>query len=274
MCDFDDSVTLGKFIGTIIVVGGGALPTCLSVLCLLVNKTIDSILQKIFISFQIGNLIGVCILLKSTVLTVCNDLSYNLSWEGSSVLLTLTHLILLLLVEQTILTSNVRKPLPSFSGLMCVYWLSTSIALGIWITMSTLNKHQSIACIVFSSVSLITIVGIIVPFFAVIKKKQWLLQQTLQHREKLIQRKHYKYKSLELRWNPRNLIIILVSYITCVFPCIIVQLYHGFENETRLRSVDFIASLIYSLHYFASAGVFMEMWYEQRGGRVSPYMLE
>ena len=143
MCDLGEGVKLGKFIGTLAVDGGGIFLTCLSILSLLINKNIDKSLREILISFQANSLIGSCILLHTTVSGVCNegDLS-SFRWTSSCMLLTLTHLMLLMVVEHTVLSSSVHKPLPSFSGLICVCWLTSTIMVGLWNATTTLMPNK------------------------------------------------------------------------------------------------------------------------------------
>ena len=167
MCELQETLTLAKFICLIVINGGGILSTCFSVFFLSVNKNIDSSLRKILISFQGGGVIGNCVLLHSTISDVCNGTSSSFRWISSCMLLTLTHLVLMMLVEHSILSSSVHKPLPSYSGLICVYWLTSSIIVGIWNATTTLVEEEKVVALLFSLCTLVIIVAMCAMFVVV-----------------------------------------------------------------------------------------------------------
>lgn len=110
--------TLPGFVITLIITCGGILFTVVSIICLVTNTEVDPSLRTILLSFSIANVLGTVMLAYDTTALICEHEEGRLSFVMTiSVMLSLSHLLLLMLDEYLTLTSNRKRTAKDFTGL-------------------------------------------------------------------------------------------------------------------------------------------------------------
>ena len=101
------SNVLPGFIVTLITTCGGVLFTVLSIVCVVINTEIDPSLRSILLSFSIANVMGTAMLAYDNIALICQHAEHRLNFVMTiSVMLTLSHLMLLMLDEYLTLASH------------------------------------------------------------------------------------------------------------------------------------------------------------------------
>ena len=256
-CNLDDSAVVVKLIIGMTVDGIGILLTLASFLFLILNRDIDISLRSILISFQFGNLIGSAIVVSETVSLACNTEPPH--FISVSVLLSLTHLLLLLLVEHVILTSSMWRPLERFTGLICVCWL-LSISLGVLNTVTITGEYQNIGKIVFSLSVIALQVMVIAIYLFLIRKNYWVRKRLMHIRKRQVNRHHYKDISFKRTWKLKYLTFIFNSNIMCGLPWIIQKLYEGCSHLQSSPYAQFAILLAFACKFYFPPLVCVRVW--------------
>ena len=131
-CYFDTDIMI-----CLILYYGGIFSTLLAVICLLTNQFIEQSLRAILLSFSISNMAGSGMFVFGITTYVCHNDEHPLDYiVMMTIVLSLSHLLLLILHYYITLTSSKKKMAVDFSGLIIIAWI-TSAAIGSMISVST-----------------------------------------------------------------------------------------------------------------------------------------
>ena len=250
MCNIEKHA-LPEFIVTLVTNFGGVLFTVLSLACLSTHTEMEKSLRTIFLSFSVANLMGTAMLSYDTIAYICYHEAEKKSIVMTiSVILSLSHLMILLLSEYIALASRKRMA-KDFLGLIVISWI-------ISITIGMVNVVSRREVRVAFSITFLLIVLILVGSYVSIfnehlkkNKSKKVYQSTFLQRNSDITRNMKKFWMLKLN------AIIIFSYAGCSIPWLINEMRDEFSTDTE-NSVIYSASLIiYSLNFYFPSAICM-----------------
>lgn len=263
-CNFNDTSTIVKFILCLLVNVTGFILTLTSIVLVILNGALEISLRSILISYSVANLIGIAFIVCDILSSICDG---NIrSFMAISVLLTLTHLLILLLVEYVILTSSTRRRLQNFTGLLIIAWI-ISISLGIVITVTDSPVHRNVGRLVFSIGFMVVVLAIVATFVLVLQKHHDVRERFLSFRRKQVNLAHHRDNSVKRYWKLYHPTIILISYILCGLPWVLKELYEGVTTKKAVKDFNFAVLFIYSINFYWPSAVCIHLWLAKRKNR-------
>ena len=273
VCDIDSNGWEFELIVTLITSCTGVLFTILSVVCIITNTEIDRSLRSILLSFSIANFMGTAMLAYDNITLICHHKKERLHFMMTiSVMLSLSHLMLLMLSEYINLTSNRRRRARDFTGLIIISWI-ISITIG----MMNVVSHEQ-ARIVFAAIFLLIVLFLAVSYLVVINKhrKKKRLQQAYQHT--FLRKDLRTTKVIKRIWMLRFFAIIIFSYAGCSILWVINELREGFQKNTVNSFIHSTSLIIYSLNFYFPSAICVYLrcmqWLSRKNttlGRVQSY---
>ena len=249
----------------------GILLTILSFISVYINSTIDRSFRGILLSFSSANFIGACILIYDTICDIYNgeDTILILPLVRISVILTLTHFMLLLLAEYAILTSpNSKRRLDKFFGLIILSWM-ISVSTGSLITVT--ENARGFARVMFAIVFLLALVFISTMFLLLIKK--YRLRKNLElFKLNILALNHPRSSALRRYWKLKLklLAINLTSYFVCSLFWVFNEIYEG--TQSKRSHYNSIVLNVYSLNFYFPSVICIYLCYkEYKTNRILPY---
>ena len=240
------------FITSLIANCGGILFTVCSVVSIVANATIDPLIRSILLSFSIANVVGTSLLSYDTiVLALYHDEGREESQVMTiSVMLSLSHLILLMLAEYVfLLTSDVKRRASDFSGLIVTSWI-ISVTIGM-INVVSREKTR----IFFALMALLVVFHLAASYVMIVKKHKRIM--LLQHRYQQNFLRKIKdgdgggiRKNVNRCWQFKYFPIILISYAGCSILWIINELREGLQTDGEYSDLHSVVLIIYSMNFY------------------------
>lgn len=245
-----------KFVITLFVNICGIILAILSIIFASINNSIDPSLRGILLSFSLANFLGTFMLTYDTIMTICFRNTTSVGVVISiSISLTMGHMIFLLLAEYLILTSVVRRSVKDFSGLLIVTWI-ISICIGTTMVITS-NKEGRIA---FVAIIVIIILCMIFGYASIIKKSQRRVKALEAYEKAYLNLYHHKSRVVKRYWKLRYYAIILISYVVCVTPWVIEEVYEGVKIGSDHVMVESIPLIIYAVNFYIPSGIIIYLW--------------
>ena len=244
-----DSHALPEFIVTLVTNCGGVLSTVLSVASVITDTEMEESLRSIFLSFSIANVIGTAMLAYDTIVPICYHEEERLSFVMTiSVMLSLSHLMLLIIDQHIMLTAQRKRVAKDFTGLIIISWL-ISITIG----MMNVVSHQQ-ARIIFA-VMFVLIMLLLAASYITITTKHYRKKRLKRAYQLTFLRKNLHItKVVKKFWMHKFFTIIIISYACCSILWVVNELREGFQTNADNPFVHSTALILYSLNfYFPSA---------------------
>ena len=241
MCIFDTDLVV-----VLLVNCGAIFCSLLAIASLATNTSKEQSLRTLLISFVVSNASGSCIFVFGVVRYVCHSDVHPLDFVVTiCMVLSFTHILLLILHYYIVITSTKTKKASEFVGLIVTGWI-TSAAIG---SMIFVSKEHSVGHVA-------VLVGFVVVSCIALKSYHYVLMKH-RNRENIQIMYRQKYLSLEGAnlgrkepglWNLTYLAIMLVSHIVFSVPWLTteIMLFHG--NTGHLGHS--ISLTIYAVNFY------------------------
>lgn len=235
---------------SLLVNGGGLICSITAVLCLLINPTIEQSLRAILVSFTLSNVAGSGMLVFG-VFKYASHRSDQHSLDYivmMAVVMSLSHILLLILHYYIALTTSKKKMALDFSGLIITAWI-TSAAIGSMINVSTRHSVGHV----------MVLVGFIAMFLYAVRAYFFILNK---HRKKDAVQKQYRESYLRededqdiqqgsRQWNLKLLAIMLFTYIGCSLPWLTNEVIVDNEhNEMSGQLGSYVVMMVYAVNFY------------------------
>lgn len=238
-----------EFIIAMITNVGGVLFTIIGLLCVSLDNEMESFLRFIFFSFLTANVIGSILLGYETAALLCLKAENRLYFVMIiSVMLSLSHLTILLLSQHISVTSNKEQKVSDFTGLIMIIWL-ISITIGM---MHVVSRHEArlfFAVFFLSYVSVLTYLN----YLIIVKHKN------LKKSKRDFQRNFLLIESDEKNAKGFSMIylctIITFSYSACSMPWAVNELTLGVQNDQKHNLLSECLLVVYSANFFVPPGI-------------------
>ena len=248
-----------QFFVALISYAGGVLLNVFSIICLVTNTSMDQSLRGILLSFSMANVIGTCMLTYDTYILICHDGQETSGLVATiTVMLSVSHLMLLMLAEYLNLNFRWALKITNFVGLIFISWI-------ISVTLGSLNvvSIRDDARVIFAGVMLLLVVFILVKYY-------YIFQQ--QRKEKRLQKEYIvtflrgnsrRHKTVKCYWNIKYMPIILLSYAACSIPWVINEFLEGFQEGEENIHMHSISLIAYSFNFYFPSIACIHLKYKQ-----------
>lgn len=251
----------------------GMLFTVTSCFCMWINTNIDKALREIFISFSIANFVGESIMIYDMTVSACYESNFTSipPLIRVSILLTMTHQLLLMLAEFAILTTA-KGTVRRFTGLIILAWL-LSITTGILISKKSEAKVHSFYRLPFVLLMSILCIVTCVMFLPVILKYQTLRrfeQYKIDFLNQDPSRRNRNTSGRQCEVKLKVIAVIVVSYLICSVLWIFNEIYIDQHMKLPFKQSDYLALMIYSLNFYSISSACIYLWHEKHRVRIQP----
>ena len=256
-CAFDTDFTIGLFINACCL-----LFTIMSFVCTFTNSSMEQSLRGILLSFSLSNITGSGMFVVGIITHVCHSDDHLLDHIVMlTMVLCLSHLMLLILHYYITLTSSKTKKAVDFSGLILTSWI-TSGAVG---SMIYISKNHEIGHILTIIVFLSILVLTVWAYFQLLKEDNRQKRILDEYRKTFLRIEDEATACKETAtWNLTYLAIMLFTYIVCSIPWLVTEFF-----EIHIRTghlAQSIALSTYSLNFLMPSFVCIKLkvkkWHE------------
>ena len=248
------------FLTTLISHSFGVIITIVSIICVLLSTSMNQSLRTILFSFCIANLLGTCMLTYDTMTLICTNGNDNASFVVTiTVMLSLSHLMLLMLSEHLYLKSQWALKVKNFVGLIFISWI-------ISVTSGTLNvvTIRQEARVVFAVALLVGILSLLTKYIYQTKQRQILRHVQEEYNRTFLRGNSRRHKMRKYYWNIKYYNIILSSYIMCTLPWIMNEFRESLRPNSHNSLIHWMSLIVYSVNFYFPSAVCIHLMYRQR----------
>lgn len=263
-CVFSTDADYIAFVATLVINSGAMIMGIIGSIIVAAIDSLDIAVRSILLSFNIANIAGAIIFIYQTIMTIClsGEASKNGRLVNISVLLTVTHLIMLVVVEHIIVSTS-KRAVEAFTGLIVVFWI-ISISLGLIIAIT-----DEFAARFAFIIALLIIIFILIFLYAYIVKKTKKRKKVRETYEDVYLSTEKRKSALRERfWKLQYFGVILISFIVFAFPWILSELFaalssHDDEVLNKLiNNIDAFSLQVMSIHFYFPSGICLHVWYK------------
>ena len=247
-----------EFVVNLITNGVGMILTGIAILCIATNGTVEPSIGRILLSFSIANIIGASMLTYDAIQMICLQGAHTVGFLVTiTLLLSISHVMLLTLAEYIILTSRTENNAGNYIGLITLSWIISISAGSLDVTTNHLGK------VVFAVIFSLIISYILTKYYVIMKlhmKKERLRESYKLTYLRGDSRRHNNKKKY---WRPKLFSIIIFSYIGCSIPWLVNELQEGLQREPDDAFIHSLTLIVYSLNFYFPSAVCVYLRYQE-----------
>ena len=239
---------------------GGVLFAVISAICIATNTLIQQSLRCIFFSFSVANVIGTCMLIYGNIALVCNhNSSVSIRFVIiTTMILSASHLFLLILMEYVNLKSLSERRGRSFVGLVLVSWIM-SMTLG---GVNVVTSHENTR-LVFAVLYLFFVFFISYFYFWLGKHNRKKINTAQTYERTFLRGPSLRNNYTQGYWKLKFLGVLIFSYMGCSISLIVDELWET-SQKTTVRPLSCpVPFIIYSLNFYFPSAVCIYLSYKQ-----------
>ena len=261
------SCRLEEFTSICLMINSGALILIIiSLICTVINRSIERSLRGILISYSAANTVGSCFFIYDMLTYSCGGDHKKLNFMYAvTVLMSFAHILLLILHYQNILSCSKKTKGRDFVGLIFTSWV-TSSALGCIETSLDVHTSHLVVVVGFAVMAVVVLLA----YVFVLRKQRTAKAIRLTYIKRFLytdkEDDDFEQKIFEKIWSLKLLAVIIVSFIACCIPWQVFAV-RGLHNSMRSLSIPLS---VYSLSFYVPSFVCMFMKWNDNFVRFSP----